>query len=103
MIKVYENDKIIGEVEYNDNLDWWDGSNNTCGSVGRHKGLTQLEDDRYVLINGTQFQNEHDYAEIISADQAVQEILDSKNDELFIDFPELGKLKEKIIIKEKKR
>lgn len=38
---------------------------------------------------------------IIDADQAVQEILVSGNDELFKEFPELQKLREKTILKER--
>ena len=34
MVKVYdENGKVIAMVEANNNLDWWDGSNWTCGST----------------------------------------------------------------------
>jgi len=102
MIPVYDGEEIIGEVEYNNNLDFWDGSNWTCGSVGHHKGLTQLQDGRYVLIHGTQWQGERDSAVIITAEEAVQEILRSGNTEWFEEFPELNKLREKTILREGK-
>jgi hypothetical protein len=101
MINVYEGDEVIGQVSENTNLDYWDGHNHTCGSTGRHKGLTQLQDGRYVLIHGTQWQGEKDTAEVISAETALKEILVSGNDELFKDYPELKELKEKTLIREK--
>ena len=41
-VNVYEDGKVIARVQYNDNLDYWDGKNWTCGSIGRHLGLTRL-------------------------------------------------------------
>lgn len=103
MIPVYdEEDELIGEVEYNSNLDFWDGRNHTCGSTGRHLGLTQLETGEYVLIHGTQWQGERDRAEIISAEQAVKEIVRSGNLELFESFPELAELRKTVIKQERK-
>lgn len=78
-INVYDGCEVIARVNYNDNLDFWDGRNYTCGSTGRHKGLTKLKDGRYVLIHGTQWQGERDYAEIITTEEALQEILRSGN------------------------
>ena len=34
-VNVYEDGKVIARVQYNDNLDYWDGKNWTCGSIGR--------------------------------------------------------------------
>ena len=98
MVNVFDGEEIIGQVSENTNLDYWDGNNHTCGSTGRHKGLTQLADGRYVLIHGSQWQGERDTAEIISAETALREILVSGNEELFSGFPELGELKGKILI-----
>ena len=53
-VNVLEDGVVIARVEYNNNLDFWDGHNWTCGSTGRHLGLTQLRDGRFVLIHGTQ-------------------------------------------------
>jgi len=104
MIPVYDEagDEIVGEVEYNSNLDFWDGRNNTCGSTGRHRGLTQLESGEYVLIHGTQWQGERNHGEIISPEQAVREIVASGNHELFESFPELAELRKTVIKHEKK-
>jgi len=82
MINVYDGEKIIGRVKYNNNLDYWDGHNWTCGSTGRHKGLTRLKDGRFVLIHGTQWEKERDWAEVISDERALQEILKAGNNEL---------------------
>jgi hypothetical protein len=104
MIPVYDYEgEIIAEVEYNSNLDFWDGRNWTNGGTGRHSGLTQLSDGRYVLIHGTQWQGERDTAEIITPEQAIQEIMRSGNMELFDRFPELRELKEKTIIREREK
>jgi hypothetical protein len=104
MIPVYDYEgEIIAEVEYNSNLDFWDGRNWTNGGTGRHSGLTQLSDGRYVLIHGTQWQGERDTAEIITPEQAIQEIMRSGSTELFNRFPELREIKEKTIIREKEK
>ena len=101
-VNVYEENQygldgdVIARVRYNSCLDYWDGRNWTNGGVGRHKGLTKLRDGRYVLIHGTQWQGEKDWAEIISPEQALQEILKSGNTELLDTkkFAELKKLYE---------
>lgn len=103
MIPVYDEEgDVVAEVEYNSNLDYWDGNNHTCGSTGRHKGLTQLETGEYVLIHGSQWQGERDSAEIISPDQAVKEIVRSGNIELFESFPDLAELRKAVIKQERK-
>ena len=102
-VNVYDdNGDIVARVEYNDNLDHWDGSNWTSGSTGRHLGLTKLQDGSYVLIHGTQWQGERDHAEIVSADQALQEILQSGNAELLEErrFSELKELYKQSLIGE---
>ena len=84
-INVYEDceeREVIARVRYNQDLDYWDGRNFSCGSNGRHKGLTKLKDGRYVLIHGTQWQGEKDWAEVISEEQALQEIMKSDSLEL---------------------
>ena len=97
MVNVYDNPyeegRIIARVEYNSKLDYWDGNNRTCGGVGLHKGITRLKDGRYVLIHGTQWQGCKDWAEIITPDEALQEILKSGNDEL-LDSSKFTDLKE---------
>lgn len=99
-VNVYDNDgRVIARVTYNHNLDRWDGHNWTCGSTGRHLGLTQLADGRFVLIRGTQWQGEQDRAEIISRDCAIQEILRSENEEL-LDKYGLKREAEKSLISE---
>ena len=98
MIPVQDDDKIVGRVQYNTNLDYWDGSNNTCGSPGRHKGLTRITIDGekcFVLIHGTQWQGERTTAEIISDEQALQEILRAENEKLLEKyFPDYEDLEE---------
>jgi len=91
-VNVYEDGDVIARVRYNQNLDYWDGRNWTNGGVGRHKGLTKLRDGRYVLIHGTNWQGEKDWAEIISPEQALQEILKSGNTEL-LDIKKFAELK----------
>ena len=92
-VNVYtENGGIIARVEFNTNLDYWDGSNWTCGSTGRHLGLTKLKDGRYVLIHGTEWQGEENTAEVVSAEDALQAVLSSGNDEL-LDQSRFAKLR----------
>ena len=102
-VNVYDgNGDIIARVAYNNNLDYWDGSNWTSGSTGRHLGLTKLQDGSYVLIYGTDWQGERDHAEIVSADQALQKILQSGNVELLEEkrFSELKELYQQSLIGE---
>lgn len=101
-VNVYDNGEVVGRVRYNANLDYWDGRNWTCGETGRHKGLTKLKDGRYVLIHGTQWQGERDYAEVITKEQALQEILKAQRLELLETkkFRELKELYKKEIIEE---
>ena len=72
-------DEIIARVRYNQNLDYWNGSNWLNGGVGRHKGITKLKDGRYVIIIGTDHQKERDYAYVVEPNEALQEILKSQN------------------------
>ena len=99
-INVYDNEKIIARVKYNDNLDVWDGKNWRSGGIGLHKGLTQLQDGRFVLIHGTQLEGQRDWAEVISSSRAIQEILKSENEGL-LDKYGLRKDAEKNLLKEK--
>lgn len=92
-VPVYDEDqRIVAHVEYNSNLDYWDGRNNTCGSTGRHLGLTVLKDGRFVLIHGTQWQGERDHAEVVSADEALQAVLRTGSSEL-LESPRFKALK----------
>jgi hypothetical protein len=101
-VNVYDGDKVVGRVEYNNNLDRWDGSNYTSGSTGRHKGITRLRDGRYVLIHGTQWQGEQDSAEVIGAEEALQEILQADCAELLEEarFAELKEIWAETLIEE---
>lgn len=87
---------VIARVRYNQNLDYWDGRNWQNGGTGRHKGITKLKDGRYVIIIGTDWQGERDYAYIVDADEALQEILKAQRLELLDTkkFAEIKKLYE---------
>lgn len=96
-VNVYKDGKVIARVQYSDNLDFWDGSNWTCGSTGRHLGLTRLrKSGQYVLIHGTDLQGEQDSAEIITDEEAYQAIVSSGNTELLDKFPDLRRFEEDI-------
>lgn len=89
MVKVYEtigDNKIIADVEYNNNLDIWNGSNWQSGGTGQHKGLTRLEDGRFVLIHGSDWQGVEDYGIIITEDEALNQILESGDHDLLDEF-----------------
>lgn len=95
-VNVYDGDDVVARVRYNQDLDYWNGRNWQNGGLGLHKGITKLRDGRYVLIHGTDWQGERDWAEIVSPEQALQEILRSGNTELLNKkkFAELKKLYE---------
>ena len=105
-INVYEGDEfreqVIARVRYNTDLDYWDGNNMGNGGTGMHKGITKLKDGRYVIIIGSQWQGSKDYAYIVSAEEALQEILKSDNGQLLNNkkFAELTKLYEATMVGE---
>ena len=84
----HEKATIVARVNYNQELDMWDGRNWGNGGIGRHLGITRLRDGvggkvgQYVLIYGTQWQGERDYAVVVSPMAALQAILRSGNVEL---------------------
>jgi len=85
--------EILTRVHYNDNLDFFDGQNTTCGCTGMHAGLTKLRDGTYVLIHGSQWQGDLDWAEIIDEYDALDLIV--KTDNLYLlDEPRFKDLKQ---------
>lgn len=78
----YEGGNVVARVRYNQLLDFWNGRNWHNGGLGRHKGITKLQDGRYVIIYGTDWQGERDYGLVCSAEHALQEILKSGHVEL---------------------
>lgn len=50
MVAVYEDGVIIATVEYNHRLDRWDGHDFTNGGLGRHLGITKLEDEKVYFF-----------------------------------------------------
>lgn len=101
MVNVYnENNEVIADVDYNNKLDTWNGSNFQSGGAGQHKGLTRLENGKFVLIHGSDWQGVQDYGEIISRAEALQEILNSRDMDLLDEF-DLREDYEKQMLKEK--
>lgn len=91
-VPVYdENTEVIGHVAYNNKLDMWDGNNYTSGQTGRHLGYSRLKKSgRYVLIHGSQWQNERDYAVVCTARELLQAALRTDNiSEVLATYPEL--------------
>lgn len=85
MIYVYDkNENVVASVRYNNNLDFWNGEFLSCGIKDMHKGLTKLEDGRYVLIYGSNVVNSKNVAEVVSDYQAYKEIMLSGSIELFL-------------------
>lgn len=102
-VSVYNEDgDVVGRVQYNNELDYWDGRNFSSGEMGRHLGITRLSDGRYVLIHGTDWQGERDTAEVVSAARALQAILRAGALELLKKkkFSELQELENKKILGE---
>jgi hypothetical protein len=98
-VNVYKNGNVVARVKYNSDLDFWDGRNWSNGGTGKHLGITKLKNGEFVLIRGSDWQGERDYAEIVSADEALQAILKSNNLELF----ERKKFKDLKILAEKEK
>jgi hypothetical protein len=91
MVKLYnENNEIIADVEYNQNLDRWDGRNYTNGGLGMHKGFGYLEEEnQFYIIVGSQWQGAQNYAYCVSTETLIREIIDSGNIDQIDKFPEL--------------
>ena len=92
MVKLYENkslENVIGSVENNNDLDFWDGHNWTNGGPGRHLGFGQLDSGEFYLIHGTQWQGEQDYAFLVSAEEIIKEAIKSDNIDQLEEYPEL--------------
>jgi len=82
-VPLYDNDKCIGRVTYTDNLDYWDGNNNSCGSPGRHLGVGKTRSGRFYLCHGTQWQGERDYAETVDEETAKEAVMRRGDDSLY--------------------
>ena len=63
-------DGYYEEVEFDDTdekcLDEWDGSNYTNGSTGRHDYVVRLGEDKNLMIYRSQWQGEHEQAQIMN-------------------------------------
>lgn len=97
----YNDNPIVARVNYNERLDYWDGSNWTNGGLGMHKGITKLRkpadpEKPYVIIIGSQWQGSPDYGYIVSSEAAVQEILKFGDQEESWVWPELKKIIDEI-------
>lgn len=89
-VPVYDGERVIARVNYNSNLDFWDGRNMTSGSTGRHLGYTRLKSGAWVLIYGTQWQGERDHAEVVSQDELIQAAARTGHlSEVYDRYPEL--------------
>lgn len=90
-VPVYDDGEVIARVEYNSNLDFWDGRNMTSGSLGRHLGFTKLKKSgKYVLITGTNWEGEQPSAEIVTADELIQAAARTGHlDDVYAAYPEL--------------
>lgn len=98
MVNVYDNGELIATVKYNSNLDVWNGSNFQNGGTGLHLGLTRLEDGRCVLIHGSDWQGDTDWAELISDKRAYELIMEYDASMLEWDkFKDLNKFEETLV------
>ncbi|HAZ38146.1 MAG TPA: hypothetical protein DCY71_09940 [Clostridiaceae bacterium] len=83
MVKVVnEFGDLTAVVKYNNDLDFCNGGNFNCGSTGCHLGITKLKDGKYVLIHGTDWEGERDYAEIATDAEALDAIVTTGHTEL---------------------
>jgi len=96
MTVLYDNDEeIVGDVEYNQKLDFWSGANYQNGGIGLHLGFGKTRDGEFYLIFGSDWQGQKDRAEIVPAEEIVKEAIKSGNLNEIEDYPELMKIYEK--------
>ena len=86
LVNVYEDNEIIARVHYNEKLDVRDARGNWTApegpwpsGTGRHLGITMLKDGTYVLVYGSDWQGDKDYAETVSQDVALRAVLESES------------------------
>jgi len=87
-VNVWDSEKdkrIIAQVKYRHNLNAWN-------RTGRDKGITKLRDGRHVIIYGAKWEDEKDYAIVVTPEEALQEILRSEKEEL-LEEPRFASLK----------
>lgn len=105
-INVYEGEalrpRVVARVRYNSKLDYWDGKSWSNGGAGMHKGITRLEDGRYVILVGSQWQGVRTYGHIVSPIEALMEITSSGNEALLntAKFQELKELQKSCLVNE---
>ena len=99
MVNVYnDNGDLIATVKYNSNLDNWNGSNWQNGGTGHHLGIPKLSDGTFVLIHGSDWQGDRDWAETIPPKKAYELIM--KYDESMLEwkaFKELKRFEENLL------
>jgi len=88
-VTLYDGDKIIGTVKYNNLLDMWNGRNWQNGGVGRHKGFVKLKDGRYAIIYGSNWVGEKSYAKIVPKKDIIDEIIRIQDYKLLEKYPDL--------------
>ena len=85
-INVYSDEhnthEVIGRVNLNKNLDYWDGNNYLNHSAGWHKGITKLKNGEFVIIISTDWIGQKDYAFIVNEKRALNEILEANKIEM---------------------
>ena len=87
---------IIADVEYDCRFDYLqNGTNHTNGGAGRHLGFGQMDDGRFYLVYGSDWQGELSRAVIVSADRVVREAIRSENISILKGYPKLKKLYDK--------
>ena len=91
-VNVYDGERIVARVKYNELLDSWDGNDYSSGSTGHHLGITKLKSGKFVLIYGTAWEGERNTASVVSDEEALFAVLESGHDEL-LDQPKYARLK----------
>ena len=95
---------VVGQVRYNECLDFWDGVCWSTGSQGSHLGITKRMDGHYVLIHKYEYSSGAvDYsANTVSNREALNAILETGHEELLErkKFQRLKELKDNVVMKE---
>ena len=86
-VNVYDQDdhylnQPIGRVQYNQDLDYWNGNNICYGSFGNHLGITKLKKPingkSFVLVHGSDYQGSKDYGLLVTSEEAKQAVMESE-------------------------
>ena len=84
LVPLYEKTEIIGVVNFTNNLDK-KHKHSFYTTLGHHLGIGVTKDNKYYVCYGSEFENEPDYAKVITKNYAARLIIQNNpNEDLYL-------------------